>query len=79
MNTSQLTQSLKQEAKRLGFEFAGVTAAIEPVGFSRLESWLKSGFHGEMDYMETRLDAYQHPQGVLPEVRSVLMLSLIHI
>jgi len=76
MNTSNLTQSLKQEAVRLGFGFVGVSAAVEPVGFSRLGHWLESGFHGEMEYMETRRDAYRHPQGVLPEVRSVMMLAM---
>ncbi|QEG22306.1 tRNA epoxyqueuosine(34) reductase QueG [Mariniblastus fucicola] len=76
MNTAQLTQSLKQEAKRLGFDFAAVTAALAPDGFSRLDSWVERGFHGEMDYLETRREAYQHPAGVLPAVRSVMMLGM---
>jgi len=76
MDASQLTQSLKQEALRLGFDFAGVTAATSPAGFSRLDDWIGNGFHGEMEYMETRRDVYQHPNGVLPEVRSILMLGL---
>ena len=76
MHSQQLTQSLKQEAERLGFDFAGVTPAVDPAGFSKLNDWLSRGFHGEMDYMETRRDAYRHPQGVLPEVRSVMMLGI---
>lgn len=76
MNASQLTQSLKQEAQRLGFDFTGIAAAVEPAGFSRLKQWLGSGFHGEMEYLETRRDAYQHPSGVLPDVRSIMMLGL---
>lgn len=76
MPASLLTRSLKQEATRLGFDFAGVSAAVSPSGFSRLNDWLSRGFHGEMQYMETRRDVYQHPSGVLPQVRSVLMLGL---
>lgn len=76
MNTSELTQSLKLEAKQLGFDFTGVAQAVEPNGFVRLKDWLANGFHGEMEYLETRRDAYRHPQGVLPKVRSVLMLGM---
>ncbi len=76
MNTSELTKSLQSEAYRLGFDFVGVARAVEPSGFVRLNGWLEQGFHGEMEYMETRRDAYQHPKGVLPEVRSVMMLGL---
>ena len=76
MNASQLTQTLKQEAGRLGFDFAGVTPAVEPTGFLRLNDWVSKGFHGEMDYLETRREAYQHPRGVLAEVRSILMLGM---
>ena len=75
-NASKLTQSLKQEALDLGFDFSGVVAAAEPAGFSRLNEWISNGFHGEMDYMETRRDVHQHPDGVLPEVRSIMMLGL---
>ena len=76
MNSSQLTQALKQEARRLGFDFASVTPAVEPTGFLRLNDWVSKGFHGEMDYLETRQQAYQHPRGVLPEVRSIMMLGM---
>ena len=76
MNASQLTQSLKQEAHRLGFNFAGVAAAVKPHGYTRLNDWIGEGFHGEMEYMETRREVYQHPEGVLPEVRSIMMLGL---
>ncbi len=73
MNSSQ---SLKHEARRLGFDFAGIVSAIEPSGFSRLNDWLSQGFHGEMHYLETRRDIYQHPAGVLPKVRSIMMLGM---
>lgn len=76
MRSLELTQSLKQEARSIGFDFVGVADAIAPGGISRLKDWLSAGFHGEMDYLETRFAAYEHPQGVLPEVRSIMMLGM---
>ena len=60
----------------MGFDFVGVANAVQPSGISRFSDWLSAGFHGEMEYLETRFDAYKHPRGVLPEVRSILMLGL---
>lgn len=60
----------------MGFDFVGIAAAVEPDGFSRLNDWLSEGFHGEMEYMETRREVYKHPGGVLPKVRSIMMLGL---
>ena len=72
----QLTRDLKAEAHRLGFELVGIAPAVNPVGFSALQEWLARGFAGEMGYLERRLDAYAHPESVLPGVRSVIMLGL---
>ena len=76
MTPAQLAQSLKAEAKSLGFDFAGIAPAIDARGFSHFEAWLDDGFHGQMDYLETRRLAYQHPEGVLPQARSVMMLAM---
>ena len=76
MQADQLKQSLKSEALRLGFDFAAVSPAVELNGYSKLKAWLEKGFHGEMDYLETRREAYRHPAGVLPEVKSVVMLGM---
>lgn len=71
-----LSADLKAEAHRLGFELVGIAPAVSPVGFSAFQEWLDRGFAGEMHYLERRLDAYTHPEGVLPGVRSVVMLGL---
>ncbi len=72
----QLSSDLKAEAHRLGFELVGIAPAVNPVGFSALQEWLERGFAGEMQYLERRRAAYEHPEGVLPGVRSVVMLGL---
>ena len=41
-----------------------------------LESWLDDDMHGEMEYMQTRRDAYRHPRSVLESVVSVMVLAM---
>lgn len=76
LSPSQLTQSLKSESKRLGFAIAGCSPAVDTVSMPHLESWLDAGFNGEMDYMQTRRDAYRHPRSVLDSAISVMVLAL---
>ena len=76
MNPAQLAQSLKAEACQQGFDFVGIAPALDARGYSRFNNWLDDGFYGEMEYLQTRRIAYQHPRGVLPEARSVMMLAM---
>ncbi len=76
MNPSQLTQSLKSEAQRLGFQLAGVCPAVTPMGFSKFSDWLDSGYAGEMHYLDERRHAYEHPDSVMPGASSLLMLGM---
>jgi len=73
---SELTQSLKSEARRLGFALASCTPAVDVVTMPHLESWLDAYMHGEMEYMQTRRDAYRHPRSVMESVVSVVVLAL---
>lgn len=74
--SAQLTQSLKAEAARLGFAISGVCPAVTPAGFHQFTQWLDAGYAGEMNYLHERRAAYQHPSGVLPETKSLLMLGM---
>ena len=71
-----LESALKAQATQLGFELCGIAAAVRPEGFDWLRRWLDRGFAGEMDYIPRREAAYEHPSGVLPPVRSVVMLAM---
>jgi epoxyqueuosine reductase len=75
-STSELTQSLKSEADRLGFVIAGCAPATDVITMPHLESWLDAGMNGEMEYMQTRRDAYRHPRSVLESVVSVMVMAL---
>lgn len=74
--TNELTAELKRAARELGFELVGVAPAVSPPGHPRFLDWLDRGYAGEMGYLERRRKAYVHPSGVLPAVKSVVMLGM---
>src|SRR5262245_6422268 len=71
-----LEDRIKEQARRLGFELAGIAAATPADGFDRFLHWLEVGHAGEMGYMHRHAEARRHPQAVLPGVRSVVMLGM---
>ncbi|MFI4876597.1 MAG: tRNA epoxyqueuosine(34) reductase QueG [Blastopirellula sp. JB062] len=71
-----LTQSLKEAARRLGFLHVGVCPAVAPANMDAFRDWLDAGYAGEMRYLADRADAYADPNRVLDGVRSVVMLTL---
>jgi len=73
---SRHTQWIKEEALRLGFDSIGVSKAefLENEA-SRLESWLESGFHGQMRYMENHFDKRLDPTLLVPGAQSVISLT----
>jgi epoxyqueuosine reductase len=71
------SQLIKSEASKLGFLFCGISKAefLEEEA-PRLESWLKNGFHGEMQYMENHFDKRLDPRKLVDGARSVISLGL---
>ena len=78
MSPEDLTARLKAEARRLGFDLAGATAAVAPPRLGAFRQWLADGFAGEMEYIPRRAAAYEHPKHVLDGVRSLLMLAMAY-
>lgn len=76
MSATSLESELKDRASQLGFDLCGIATAVRPEGFDWLKRWLDQGFAGEMHYFPRREAAYEHPSGVLPPVRSVVMLAM---
>ncbi|MBL7934833.1 MAG: tRNA epoxyqueuosine(34) reductase QueG [Bacteroidia bacterium] len=75
MNHSTNSNIIKQEAKRLGFDFCGISKA----GFleeeaPRLETWLNSKMHGKMEYMENHFDKRLNPILLVDDAKSVISL-----
>ncbi|UZW54673.1 tRNA epoxyqueuosine(34) reductase QueG [Sphingobium sp. JS3065] len=72
-----LEQRLKAEASRLGFAACAIARSdAAPLAGKRLEAWLDAGHHGDMLWMEERAGQRGSPQGLWPDVRSVVMLGM---
>ncbi len=76
MDCVSLTERLKAEALRLGFDLAAATPAIVPPEIDRFHRWLDAGHSGEMAYMADRRAAYQHPSNVSEAAQSLLVLAV---
>ena len=75
--TETLEQRLKAQARRLGFAACAIARAdAAPEAGRRLKEWLDAGRHGEMLWMEERAEQRASPQGLWPDVRSVIMLGM---
>jgi len=70
-----LSNSIKAEAKNLGFISCGIAKAeFLEEDAPRLEKWLKEGKHGEMKYMENHFDKRLDPRLLVDGARSVISL-----
>lgn len=71
----QCTFFIKDVASRLGFSYCGMAkAAPLDDDARRLESWLKAGMHGKMQYMERYFDLRIDPCKLVPGAKSVITL-----
>lgn len=69
------TQLIKQEAKRLKFDYCGISKAeFLNKQAPQLEKWLKEKKHGQMQYMENYFDMRLDPRLLVPEAKSVISL-----
>jgi epoxyqueuosine reductase len=74
-NTNRHSVFIKKEAKRLGFDFCGISKAEYLTEEApRLEKWLKENKHGEMKYMENYFDKRLDPRLLVDGARSVISL-----
>ncbi len=73
-----LTQEIKTQAHRLGFDLFGVTTPDPLLHADVFASWLDQGRHGEMDYLNSPRSRIcrGRPDLVLPQCCSVLCLGI---
>lgn len=73
----KLSEEIKTEAKRLGFDAAGISKAERlDQEARRLEQWLLEGRHGTMDWMERNFEKRVDPTKLVDGAQSVI--SVIH-
>ena len=73
---STLSERLKRLGLECGFAQIGIAPAVTPTGFHRLLDWVNRGQNADMQWVERRLEAYRHPDGVMSGTRSVIMAAM---
>lgn len=77
MKIMNLSQQIKQEAQRLGFDACGI-AQVAPADTEALyfDQWIAEGCHAGMKYMENYRDIRLNPAGLVDQARSVISVAL---
>ncbi len=78
MSKIELTEHLKAEARRLGFDDVGIAPAVTPPGYPDFLRWLAAGRQAGMGYIERHAAQRSHPRSVFEGVRSVVVVSVVY-
>jgi len=74
-----LAETIKREARTLGFDAVGITT-VDPFSYTtlldRLHEWLARGYHGTMAWLARDPSRRADPRLVLPGCRSMLSLGM---
>jgi epoxyqueuosine reductase len=74
---TNIVNALKERALAEGFAVCAIAPAnLAPETGARLKAWVADGCHGDMLWMEGRIDQRAAPATLWPEVRSVIMLGM---
>ncbi len=78
MSSQDLTDRLKAEALRLGFDQVGIAPAVVAPGYPDFLRWLDSGYAATMDYLERQEPSRSNPANLLEGVRSIIVVSVVY-
>ena len=78
MTKSELTQYIKAEALRLGFDVCGIAKAqaVESPTAVFCDRWVKEGYNGTMGYLERNCDKRYDPTLLVEGCRSIIVVAL---
>lgn len=78
MTKSELTQYIKAEALRLGFDVCGIAKAeaVESSTAVFCDRWVKEGHNGTMGYLERNCDKRYNPTLLVEGCRSIIVVAL---
>lgn len=70
--------AIKDRARALGFDLAGIARAERHPKLARLAEWIAQGRAGGMHYLAESLDERLDPTSVLPRARSIVSLGVLY-
>ena len=71
-----MRERLENAAKSLGFHAFGVARVPLDLRRGYYEDWIASGQNGTMSWMERNYDRRLHPDQLIPEARSIIVLGM---
>jgi len=76
-STKRLTQTIKKEARRLGFDLVGITTPKPPAHLDVYQTWLQAGHHAGMGWIARQRNRERRadPRLILPTCESILVLG----
>lgn len=72
----QLRDNIRQWARELGFEQAGIADCDLSVAETRLKEWLEKGYHGDMDFMAAHGTRRTRPAELVAGTRRVISVRI---
>lgn len=73
----EITQSIKEVARHLGFNVIGVTSVESLTRDDQaFNEWRESGHAAGMDYMTRRTNLHAHPKALVPDACSIITLAV---
>lgn len=73
---AQVRERIEAESRALGFHAMGVTAVPVELRRDYYQQWIADGKHGSMSWMERNNERRLHPEQLLSEARSIIVLAL---
>jgi epoxyqueuosine reductase len=74
---ADIRSEIKAKALELGFDQFGITAASTSDSvIEGFRNFIKLGRHASLDWLAERMHQREHPQGLWPEAKSVIMLGV---
>ena len=73
---AMILERLEAEAKLLGFHSLGVVHVPLELRGDYYEKWIEAGQHGTMSWMERNNDRRLHPEKLIDEARSIIVVAM---
>ena len=71
-----ISEKIKQEALRLGFDACGISAAVSTGEGERYRQWLSERCHGTMEYMARNVEKRIDPRLLVEGAKSIISVAL---
>ena len=70
------SEKIKQHALSLGFDACGICRAESAGEEKNLRNWIKSGYQGDMSYLERNIEKRDDPRLLVPGAKSIVSVAL---